>query len=784
MLSRRCMRLWARRVTILAFASIALLPSCRLPADDTGTPCITNVRVFPIASAVRIFVDLNQALQFSHREIKAPPGLVVEIPGASSKAPAAPISVGREPVREIAVFASEGARPARVEVWFSAPAKWNISTTNEDKRIVITVEPDRAGGPRTGAPTSKEETRDSTPSGGEPAGRSSSTLRNIPEGTSGGKLECSFKDTDLHDVIQVISKLVEANIVADASVQGRVTLTLSNIGWEEGLSTALKSLGYALVKDGNIYVVTRSAPEQPPTVSVESGKLSVSAEQVDIKRLLAIISEKSGLNIVTSPSVDGKVSVQLSNVPVEDGLYTFLSANGYSFRKLQDIFVVDKLEGGPKAKPPMRPYRQPTSGKLTIDFKDTELSEVLSDLAAQSGKNIVSYGQLSDKITIRLVDVSLDEALRLVLAGTKYACRQVGEAFVVGDATNLASPVAQMLTVTEIIPLKYIKADECPKYLSGVVPAANIKPLKEQNSLLVVGTEEMIARIKQEIALVDRVAPQIMIEAQIIEVSSNASKNLGIEFQASEGKFSAKLPGTGQVVYTSTAALSRSLIATLQALVSEGKARVLASPKITTINGREANITISQQRYFRTSYVPQYNTGQDQGQNNNQPNYYPYYPYSQVQSVEAGIMLRIVPFVGASDEITVDIEPEVSNVTGTGPDGLPEVSRRKASTTVRVKNGETIIIGGLKQREQSKAVTRTPILSEIPIIGELFKSRTKNTREADLMILITPTLISADNAESGAADHKEEKSTTPQEQQGSGGEQPAAAKTGEGGDSK
>lgn len=473
---------------------------------------------------------------------------------------------------------------------------------------------------------------------------------------------------------------------------------------------------------------------------VESDRLSVSANQADIKELLAAISEKSGLNIVTSQAVDGKISVQLSGVPIEDGIYTFLTANGYSFRKTQDIYVVDKLEPG-KSKPALRPYKRTTSGNITIDFKETELTEVLAELSNQTGKNVVSYGQLAEKITIRLVDVTLEEALKLVLAGSKYSFRQIGEVFVVGDATNLASPVAQMLTVTSIIPLKYIKAEECPKYLSGVVPAANVKPIKEQNSLLVAGTEDMIARIAQEIGIIDQPSPQVMIEAQVLDVSNVISKTIGLDFQGAYGAASAKLPGTGQIVYKYAAANAKSLIVTLQALVNDGKARVLANPRVCTINGKEANITISQQRYFRTGYIPPYyqNPGD---QNNTQPQpYYGYNPYGQVQSVEAGIILRIVPFVGASGDITVDIEPEVSNVTGTGPDGLPEVSRRRASTTVRVKDGETIIIGGLKQREQSKSTTRTPLLSSIPIIGELFKSRTSNTREADLVILITPTLI-------------------------------------------
>lgn len=751
-----------RAFVFLFISAVLLFLVIAAPVFSEEGVCINDLKIYTKRDCTLINVYISKSVAFKKTETLDPLSFIIEIPGATSKVSSAPIQVGRDPIKKVIVSASDSANPARIEILLSAKAFWRVDTDEDGKCINIQVSSEeikpsveiknnKPSGGRDSIPGKSVQSDDNADSSVTSPSQTIDTIKieqkkpdsrsaigfvpvkNNPQGSN--LLDCSFKDMDIQDVIQVIAKLAGVNIVVDANVKGKVTLNLKNVEWDKALRAALRTVGYSLYQEDEVYFVGKDTPESPPVVTMDSGLLSVSAKNCDIKKLLDAISSQSGINIITSPNVNGKVSVQLSNVPVEDGLYTFLTTNGYSFQKMNDIFVVDKTEAG-KSKPPLRPYKQSTTGKITVDYRENDLTDVIADLSGQSGMNIVTYETMSDKITIRLVDVDLDEALKFVLAGTKYTYRKIGDIYVVGNATNLASPVAQMLTVTEIIPLTYIKAEECPKYLSGVIPLTNIKPLAEQNSLLVVGTEETVNRVKREIELVDRVVPQVMIEAQVVEVSTNAAESIGLQLQAAKGQFSANLPSDGQVVYTSSGNATESLSATLQLMVTQGKARVLANPKITTINGKEASINIIDQRYFRTGSYSDNSSSSGSA-------YYPYYN-SQVQSVEAGIMLSIIPFVGASDEITVSIEPEVSNVTGTGPDGLPEISRRKATTTVRVRDGETIVIGGLKRIEESKSVTRTPLLSDIPIIGGLFTSKTTNERETELMIFITPSLISTE----------------------------------------
>lgn len=162
---------------------------------------------------------------------------------------------------------------------------------------------------------------------------------------------------------------------------------------------------------------------------------------------------------------------------------------------------------------------------------------------------------------------------------------------------------------------------------------------------------------------------------------------------------------------------------TIEALETAGKAKVRARPRISTLNGNPANINVGWVRYYQTSS----NTPQG--------------TITQLHSIDAGITLDIVPWVAASGEITTEIRPTVSNLSGLSA-GLPIISRRTANTTVRLKDGETIVIGGLIQRSDSKSKTTVPFLGDIPFLGALFSHTSTEADESELVIYITPHIIS------------------------------------------
>jgi type II secretory pathway component GspD/PulD (secretin) len=164
-------------------------------------------------------------------------------------------------------------------------------------------------------------------------------------------------------------------------------------------------------------------------------------------------------------------------------------------------------------------------------------------------------------------------------------------------------------------------------------------------------------------------------------------------------------------------------------LIHEGSARVLAQPKIATLNGRAANMLIGS----RIPYVISSTVFAGGGAA----------PTQRIEKEEVGIKLEITPLINADGYITTTIRPEVSSVTGfTGQNGdLPIVATRQASTTVRLKDGNSVIIGGLLSEDKSTNVTKLPILGSIPLLGYLFQHQSIQTRKTDLVIEVTPRIM-------------------------------------------
>ncbi|MEJ2307224.1 MAG: type II and III secretion system protein [candidate division WOR-3 bacterium] len=162
----------------------------------------------------------------------------------------------------------------------------------------------------------------------------------------------------------------------------------------------------------------------------------------------------------------------------------------------------------------------------------------------------------------------------------------------------------------------------------------------------------------------------------------------------------------------------------INALEQRGIAKVHAEPSIVTISGQKASINVGWQGYYRTRIGTAEN------------------PLIQVHSVEAGVKMVITPWVGKENDVTADVEVEVSSLKGISADGLPELSKRAIQTTLKLQEGETAIIGGLIQKTETINKNKVPLLGDIPIIGNfLFTSQSINVDESELIVYLTPEIL-------------------------------------------
>jgi len=377
-----------------------------------------------------------------------------------------------------------------------------------------------------------------------------------------------------------------------------------------------------------------------------------------------------------------------------------------------------------------REKREP--GFITNVFFETDIREALRDISAQSGVTIIPDNTVQGVVTLDLKDVPLEESLKMVLMGGGYTFKKIDNYYLVGAAVP-DNPTFSRLTETKYIKTNYIKAKDVPKFLPKFFTDF-IQVNEDVNTLTVTASPEIIARIEEDIAQIDIPLKQVMIQAIVTDFTKGVTKELGIdwEWQWDNTKgIDSTASGTegmtdllGTFTYATTGELTRSILLKLNALIRKGKAKLRANPRIVTLDGQEATIFIGREEYYSIVSGPVT------------------YPYTTLEAITAGITLKITPYISENGEITVEIQPEVSDVTVEATEErLPVITKRQVNTKVRVKDGDTVIIGGLTNQTEFERVTRVPILGYIPIIGLFFKDKKKIVDETEVVVFITPSIL-------------------------------------------
>ncbi|HHT27214.1 MAG TPA: hypothetical protein GXZ82_08230 [Firmicutes bacterium] len=359
-------------------------------------------------------------------------------------------------------------------------------------------------------------------------------------------------------------------------------------------------------------------------------------------------------------------------------------------------------------------------------FIDTYISDALKDIAYQAGVNIIPDMSVHGFVTVEFYDVTLEEALRLILYPGGYMYRKVSDTYLVGSA-DPASPLFHKLAVSESVRLNYIKADEAKRLLADFyLKYARFDPTS--NTVFITSSPDIVERFLADIALIDKPPAQVTIEVLVTELSSEARKALGLDLA---GSFSSGHSGnvSGFDFKSGDGTLNLNIAtgllqAKIISLANEGMVQIRANPRLTVVDGSSAEIFIGKDRYYRltTSSSSSFTS-------------------TRLESIDTGVGLKVAPKIAGDGNITLLVEPMVSDVSGmVMNEGLPIISRRQASTTVRVKDGETVSLGGLIQQIEQSGRTGAPIISDLPIFRNFFGSTYRNIEETEVVIFITPRI--------------------------------------------
>ncbi len=535
------------------------------------------------------------------------------------------------------------------------------------------------------------------------------------------------RGADIKDVLVMLSEQSGLNLVPDETVQGQVTIDLKKVDIQEALRTLTIAYGYQFDKlSENIYLVSREGYNPPAEITYQNEKLSLKVENGEVREILNELAHKTGINIIIDSQVKGAVSANLNNVPLELGLMSFLQANGFSLSKSNDIYrVLMTGSGGSRNNLAI----SIVDGQVSIDVQQADLGEVLRTISRMGNLNMVLFSGVRDVVDLKLDSVPVEEVIDIVLSGTRFTYRFIEGVYLVGEK-SANSPASALLNTNELIPLEYLQAETLPQLLPNSFPAANVKVIKEQNALLVTGTQSEVEFLKEYISKIDTKIPQIVVDALVIEFSRNENESPGVKLGMNYDDEKETVlfdSAQGQITYKSVLELPEDFYLKVNYLVNKGDATVKARPNITTMNGQQARIDVGTVQYYKV--IDTDNDGNDQ---------------TRYQSINAGVTLEVTPWVSSTGEITLKLKPTVSNIGGAAAEGPPQISRREVSTTVRVKDGQTIIIGGLIQDVGSTSQSKVPILGDIPYLGALFRSDNNNINQTEMVIYITPHVLGED----------------------------------------
>jgi type IV pilus secretin PilQ/predicted competence protein len=417
--------------------------------------------------------------------------------------------------------------------------------------------------------------------------------------------------------------------------------------------------------------------------------------------------------------------------------------------------------GQPAGEVPVLSLRERLQKRVSVDFRKTPIEDVIRILAEQADVGVVTSPTVRGEATVKLMNVPLEEALRSILEVHGYD-------YIVGDnvvkvlARDEVPRVAEKQT-SRVFEITYADVNDVVKSLEKFKSeTGSVSHVQGTSHVLVTDKDSKIREVEAFITQVDRMTPQILVEARIYDITSTENFDLGVQWQA--GSRTTFEPG-GRSIFAggepnretdpfrvaqfngstpksnSTTAGFRfgwltsnlDLDVLLRAQNEKINAKLLANPRVLVLNDETATMKIISEIPYQE--LTESALGGSIG---------------TTAFREVGVELHVTAHLAARDRmIRLQLKPVFSVVTGQvfvagasgQPFAQPVVDRRETDTTLIVKDGQTIVMGGLRKKEVNKQVNKVPLLGDLPLAGALFRFKGERTTNSELLVFVTPWIV-------------------------------------------
>ncbi len=590
------------------------------------------------------------------------------------------------------------------------------------------------------------------------------------------KVDYSLSGSSVQDLITGLATMHSLNVTVDPGINIKVNQNFSNVSVSEVFLFLCKQYNIDIAFTGSIMSFSNLPPAPAEVKKVVPKELKISFNKTDntvsfdLKNdtLLAVckeITRLTGKNIVIAPEITYKsITSYIQALPLNEALDKMAFGNDLKITSTDknNSFIIDKEEKEAKnaknnsgtsgsnggTTPNSLSINMDSPDKVTLNAMNSPISEILSTVTNKMNKSYYLFTELKGNISLSVQNADYDQFLTKLFNGTDYTFKKDSGTYLIGTRK------LEGLRATKMYAFKYRTTDKVLDIIPGELKKdVELYIYPEQNAIIMSGSQPRIEEIYALLLNIDKVVPVISIDVIIFDVTDQRNVSTGLT--AGLGKSPANPstggidPKTGLTLNIGSNALNE-LIAgingisslnlgfltpnfylNLIALESKSYLKIRSTPKIATLNGNEAKLSIGKTEYYSetTTTLQGSVTTTSQSQTVYKP-------------LTADLSVTITPVISADEHVTLDIKVKTSSFTQrVGTNGPFGSINRDFSSKIRVKNSETIILGGLEEYEDGQTSSGVPFLAKIPVIKWFFSSRIKNKKKNKLVILVKPTVI-------------------------------------------
>lgn len=375
--------------------------------------------------------------------------------------------------------------------------------------------------------------------------------------------------------------------------------------------------------------------------------------------------------------------------------------------------------------------------RRSYNFQDLDIRQALSALAQDQEINLIMSPEVTGKISVYLLNqLTLDEALRAITMSSGFTYKKQDEIYYVYKPKTVSDPQSDQLQI-RVFRLKFAAIDKVQEILAAIPGMRTIRMHEPSKTIMVEDIPENIAKIETVLRSWDAAPQQVLIEAQIMEVTLTDDMSMGVDWQKIFGDLTIGTTGfltsgAGLTANMITAAGSRDqFTAALKALQVKTNVNTLSTPKILALHGKLARVQVGGRQGYKTSIVTLGVVSET------------------VNFLDTGTILDITPYIDDSGNVLLDVKPQINSVTFDAS-GNPFQKTTTVSTSMLAKNGQTIFIGGLIEDSKEDKRSIVPCIGSLPFLGLLFGQMQNTIKKSELIILITPQILGLETTSAAA----------------------------------